>query len=119
MSIDLQVRNPNLLFVRLSDELTREDYERIVPEIDSELEKRRPLRLLVEMRDFIGCSASAQWEESELESRFLHKIDRIAMVGESDWKSAMDLFRKTFTRAKVRFFSRQEADVAEDWIEVA
>ncbi len=119
MSIDLQVRNPNLLFVRLTGEFTREDYERIVPGIDSELEKRRPLRLLVEMKDFRGCSSSTQWEESDFDSRYLHDIDRIAMVGENDWKPAMDLFCRPFTRAKVRFFSRQEADVAEDWIEVA
>jgi hypothetical protein len=105
----------NVLHIRLSGKLAREDYRTLVPEFERHLGAGK-LRLLVEMVDFHGWEAGAIWEDLKFDARHFTDFERIAMVGEKRWEKAMSLFCKPFTTAKIRYFDRADIDLARGWL---
>jgi hypothetical protein len=118
MSIQLnEPRSRNILTVRVSGKLAREDYRDFVPEIERLLVEHGKLRILLEMVDFHGWEPGALWEDIKFDLRHFTHLDRLAMVGDRRWEKAMSIFCKPFTTAKIRYFDRKEIDQARTWLE--
>lgn len=106
----------NVVVLRVSGKLTKEDYEMFVPELEKWIERHGKIRILFDMVDFHGWTLSAAWEDLKLGVRHISHIERIAMIGDKAWEHGMATFCKPFTKAKIRYFDRTEADVGIDWI---
>ena len=102
--------------VVITGKLAKDDYEFFVPEIERLIELHGKIRLLVELVDFHGWSVAAAWEDTKFGVRHFNDIDRLAVVGDSQWERGMAVFCKPFTRAEVRYFDLAAADEAERWI---
>ena len=60
MSVDLhEEADGKVLVVNLSGKLTKEDYQRFVPEVERLIKQHGTVRLLVQMHDFHGWTAGA------------------------------------------------------------
>ena len=118
MSILLDERRlKNILAVRVSGKLAREDYRRFVPEFERLLRDRGRIRVLLEMVDFHGWEPGALWEDLKFDFRHFAHLDRLAMVGDRRWERAMSIVCKPFTTAKIRYFDRKDIDEARAWLE--
>ncbi len=118
MSILLNEKNTaNVLAVRVSGKLIKEDYDSLVPEFERLLKEHGKLRILFEMVDFHGWRGDALWEDIKFEFKHFTHIERIAMVGDKKWEKGMSIFCKPFTTAKVRYFDRADIEAARAWIE--
>lgn len=106
----------NILTMRLSGKLTKEDYERFVPEIERMMKAHDKVRILVELDDFHGWSAAAAWEDTKFGMRHFSDIERMAIVGEEAWEKGMALLVKPFTKAKVKYFDATQMAAAKTWI---
>jgi hypothetical protein len=73
--------------LRVSGDVTREDYERVLlPAVASMREDHDKIRLLYVLGDdFDGYSAGAIWEDAKLGAHSLLAWDRIAVVTDADW----------------------------------
>jgi hypothetical protein len=109
--------NGKILSVKLSGKLTKEDYERFVPEVESLIQKSGKLRILLQMHDFHGWTVGALWEDIKFDVKHFGDIERLAMVGDRKWEAGMAAFCKPFTTAKVRYFDTSEIDQARKWVE--
>jgi len=107
----------NLLEVHLTGKLVKEDYESLVPAVERLIGKHPRIRMLVEMHDFHGWTASALWEDSKFALHHFRDIERLALVGERKWQEGMAVFCKPFTTAKVRYFEHAESDEARAWLD--
>ena len=117
MSIDLnEQEGGKVIVIKLAGKLTKQDYERFIPEIERLVKEHGKLRLLVEMHDFHGWTAGALWEDAKFDVHHFRDIERLALVGEKAWEHGMAVFCKPFTTATVRYFDRSEANQAEAWI---
>jgi hypothetical protein len=117
MSIEIEVRaDGKILVVRASGKLTGEDYQRFGPEVERQIEKHGKIRVLFDMHDFHGWTASALWQDIRFDMRHFRDIDRLALVGERTWEQGMAAFCRPFTTATIRYFDRGEATEAESWI---
>lgn len=105
-----------LLNVRVSGKLTKEDYQRFVPEFEKLVDRHGKIRVLFEMDDFHGWNAAALWEDIKLDFKHFNDIERIAMVGDKAWQEGMSFFCKPFTTAEIRYFGHHEIDRARHWI---
>ncbi len=105
-----------VLEVRLTGKLTPKDYDLFVPTVERLVQKHGKIRLLVEMHDFHGWTASAVWQDIKFDARHFRDIERLAMVGEKKWQHAMAVFCKPFTTAKVRYFDQPELAQARTWL---
>lgn len=106
----------NILTMRISGKLTKEDYERFVPEIEQMMAAHENVRILVELTDFHGWTAAAAWEDSKFGMRHYSDIERMAIVGEKAWEKGMAMLLKPFTKAKVKYFDSSQMDAAKTWI---
>jgi hypothetical protein len=114
----LEIREEGrLLDVQVSGKLTRQDYERFVPRVETLIEEHGKLRILFEMQDFHGWELSALWEDVKFDLEHFRDIERLAMVGETRWQKGMAAFCKPFTTAKIRYFEPIAKPAAVAWLE--
>jgi hypothetical protein len=104
------------LTVNASGKLETKDYERFVPRVESVIEERGKLNLLLVLNDFHGWSAGALWEDLKFDARHFKDIGRLAIVGDKKWQQGMATFCKPFTTAEVRFFQRDDLASARNWL---
>jgi len=117
MSVEVsQLNRGEILEIKISGKLVKEDYERFVPELDRLIDQFGRIRLLVEMQDFHGWSAGALWEDIKLDWRHFSDIERVALVGDKKWQKGMSVFCKPFTTAKIRYFELNDLADANEWI---
>ncbi len=117
MSVELKHEaQGKVLNVSVREKLTREDYERLVPDFEALAEQHGKLRVLFQMDDFHGWSAGALWEDVKLDARHFSDIERIAMVGDKAWEKGMSVFCKPFTTASIRYFDHADLDQARSWV---
>jgi len=117
MSVDMQHEaGGKVLDVRVSEKLTREDYERLVPEFQKLIESHGKLRILLRMDDFHGWTAGALWDDIKVAFKHFNDVERIAMVGDKAWEKGMSVFCKPFTTATIRHFEHSQVDQAREWI---
>lgn len=117
MSVDLHEEAAGkVLVVKLSGKLTKQDYAHFTPEVERLIRQHGKLRVLVQMHDFHGWEMSALWEDIKFDWKHFRDIERLALVGESNWEAGMAWFCKPFTSATVRYFDVSKSDEAFDWI---
>jgi hypothetical protein len=117
MPLELSTENEGrILAVTVIGKLTKEDYDRFVPEVDRLVKQFGKIDLLFHMRDFHGWRAAALWEDTKFAVRHFHDIDRLAVVGEKAWQKGMTVFCKPFTKAEVRYFNQDEFEKAGEWL---
>ena len=113
--IDEEVHG-NLLEVDLHGKLSREDYEKFVPETESLIRQFGKIRVLVTMHDFHGWDTGALWEDMKWNAKHFDQIERLAIVGEKTWHKWMTGFVRPFTTAQVRYFTLDQLGAARAWL---
>ncbi|MFV0443078.1 MAG: STAS/SEC14 domain-containing protein [Planctomycetaceae bacterium] len=106
----------NVVNVRISGKLTKEDYELFVPAMDEVIRQHGQVRILMEMVDFHGWTLSATWEDTKFALKHFHDIERLALVGDKAWEKGMAVFCKPFTRASIKYFDIADIAQAKSWI---
>jgi hypothetical protein len=96
--------------------LDRTHYERFIPEIERAIMEHGTIRILVTMHGFLGCEPSAFSEDLRWNTKHIHQIERMAIVGEKTCHSLFTAFFQPFTSASFRYFSLQELGAAHAWI---
>ena len=104
------------LEVKISGKLSKEDYQRFVPQVEKLIKDHGKIRILVEMHDFHGWEMGALWEDIKFDIKHFGDIERLALVGDSKWEKGMAAFCKPFTKAKIKYFDDSKADLARNWI---
>jgi len=115
----LQVRNDgtnNLVEITVSGKLIKADYETFIPQIEKLIRAQGKLRILFEMKDFHGWTASALWEDFKFDLKHFRDVERIAMVGDKKWEQGMASFCMPFTTAKIKYFDHEHREQALAWL---
>ena len=119
MAVEMMSENGGkIMVVRVSEKLSREDYERFVPEVERLIQQHGTIDLLFEMHDFHGWELSAMWEDTKFGYRHFHDIGHLAIVGEKRWQKNMTMLCKPFTKAEVRYFDQSESQQAREWLHI-
>ncbi|APZ91599.1 STAS/SEC14 domain-containing protein [Fuerstiella marisgermanici] len=112
-----EVESDKYIEVRLTGKLTKEAYDEFVPLAEEQIKERGKVRMLVVMHDFHGWDMAAVWEDTKFGFRHFRDIERLAIVGESQWEKWMTLVCRPFTMAKIKYFDASEVDAARAWME--
>ncbi|MEO6787179.1 MAG: STAS/SEC14 domain-containing protein [Chthoniobacteraceae bacterium] len=106
----------NVLEIALHGKLNREDYEKILPDIDKAIQEHGKVRFLITMHDFHGGDAGAMWADIKWSARNLTHVQRIAIVGEKTWHKWMTALCRLCTTAHVRYYTTDQLDEAKAWV---
>ena len=105
-----------VLEVHVSGKLTKEDYEKFIPEVERLVQSHGTISILFEMHDFHGWEVAAAWEDTKFAIRHFSDIKRLAVIGEKRWQKGMTTFCKPFTRAEIQYFEHSQAEQATAWL---
>ncbi|MDD5035498.1 MAG: STAS/SEC14 domain-containing protein [Methylococcaceae bacterium] len=118
MTVKLNEKNGGkLLEIQLSGKLVEEDYAYFVPAVEKLVKEHGKIRMLVDLHDFHGWTAGAAWEDIKFGIEHFNDIERLALVGETQWEHGMAIFCKPFTTAEIRYFDRVAGKEALVWLE--
>jgi len=110
------VADGNVLSVRVTGKLTKQDYEVLVPAVDAVIKEHGQIRIFFEMVDFHGWEMGAVWEDTKFGLGHWSDIGRVAFVGDKKWEKGMAIFCKPFTKAKLEYFDQADVEQAREWI---
>ena len=117
MALEVNEENGGkIVVIKVSGRLSKEDYERFVPEVERLIGRFGKIRVLFHMHDFHGWQGGALWEDIKFDAKHFSDIERLAFVGEKKWERGMSIFCRPFTTAKIRYFDAEQADQAAEWV---
>jgi SpoIIAA-like len=108
----------NVLGIKASDEVTAEDYKKVlVPAVETALKAEGKLRLLyVFDADVTGMSAGAAWQDSKVGLGHYNRWERVAVVTNRDWlRHSVDIFGHLMPGELKAFPTDEEAE-ARTWV---
>lgn len=117
MPVDFHATDDNLVTVKISGTLTKEDYKTFVPDMEKAIQDHGPICLLFQMTDFHGWELGAMWEDMKFGIKHFSDIERLAIVGEKKWEEWMAKVCIPFTKAKLKYFPCEQLAEAEQWLE--
>ncbi len=120
MAIELN-ENPDakLLEVKASGKLCKEDYANFEPAVAGLIDSVGKIDVLFIMHDFHGWEMGAAWEDIKFATKHCRDINKIAMVGETDWEKWMSAICKPFTMSSIKYFDAGQEQQAREWLAAA
>ncbi|PKG77772.1 hypothetical protein CXF80_05285 [Shewanella sp. Actino-trap-3] len=113
----IPVFDGNTIAVRASGKLTLEDYQKFLPQLETQIKRLGKISLLFEFDNFSGWDVDAAINDVKFGMKHLSDFDRIAMVGDKSWEHWMVLIAKPFLiSSEVRYFNRENLQQAWDWL---
>ena len=97
--------------------LTHEDYEVLVPMIDSALEgvKQPKIKMFVDVTQLEGWELRAAWDDLKLGLKHGSKFERVAVRGNKSWYEWAAKVGDWFVSADVKYFEDEESALA--WLQ--
>jgi hypothetical protein len=117
MSIYLLQESPTVYRMDISGLLRRSEMERCEAELADEVRNGATVRLLVILEGFDGWSPGDNWSDLGFYVKHGNAIERIAIVGDEQWRGAALMFANADLRsAAVEFFPRRGIGIARAWL---
>jgi hypothetical protein len=107
----------NIAYLIAEGELTKQDYDKLIPAMEALIFDHKIIRLYFELQDFHGWELSALWEDLKFDFKHRNDFSRVAVVGDKQWEKWLTNLSKPFTKAAVKYFDLHEKEAAKRWIE--
>ncbi|NNE66232.1 MAG: STAS/SEC14 domain-containing protein [Pyrinomonadaceae bacterium] len=105
-----------VLTINVSGSLTKEDFDRHLPELEILLEQQDMLRFFIKLEDFSGYELDALWEDIKFDHKHKNQYGKTAIVGEKRWEEWGTKLSSLFFDAKMKFFYNDQSDEAWKWV---
>ena len=106
----------NLVKLRIIGQLTKPDYDRLVPVLETHIDKYGKLKLYCEFENLAIPTLAALWEDIKFDIKHYRDFTHVAIVGEPEWMAAITKLAAPLVPAEVRVFAREEKDAAMLWL---
>jgi len=112
-----RISNEFYMTFTIVGKLTHEDYEAVIPMIDSALEgvKEPKIKMLVDVTQLEGWELRAAWDDVKIGLKHGNQFERIAMIGNKQWQEWAVKVAGWFTSADVAYFEDEAEAVA--WLQ--
>ncbi len=105
-----------LVTLKIQGKLTHQDYEHIVPMLESALKgiEQPYISFFVDATELEGWELRAAWDDLKLGFHHANEIAKIAIYGNKKWQEYAAQIGSWFISGEARFF--EELDEALDWL---
>jgi hypothetical protein len=104
----------NALGYAVSGEVTKADYDVMVPEVEAVVAEYGEVKLLCDLRDFTWEKVSAWGADLRFGREFKHQTTKMAIVGDNAFSHFISALAQPFYAQDVQYFT--DPDAAWDWI---
>lgn len=115
----IPVNDKDVIAVKATGKLTDADYRTFLPELEKLIQQSGPVSLYVELEDFQGWEVKAALDDLRFGLQHDKDFRRIAIVGGNSWEHSGVGLANLFTRTRIRYFSKDDAKAAWDWLREA
>jgi hypothetical protein len=107
----------NIIALKISGTLSKEDYLSIVPTMEAKIRQFGKLRFYGEIEDLKMPELAALWEDLKFDMKHYHDFSHVAVVGEPGWLASLTKITSPLVPAEVRVFAKEEKAAAMQWLE--
>jgi hypothetical protein len=102
------------LSIKVKGTLTHEDYEAVVPLIDSALSviKKPMVNALIDGMELEGWDLRAAWDDFKVGLRHGSKFHKIAIIGNKKWQEFGAKIGGWFIAGEIRYYENESAAIA-------
>ena len=112
----LDLPDPNIVGVKLSDTLTKDDYEAFASVLEDQFAAHITTRVLLVMEDVDDWAPAEQWEDLAFDVRHLNDVDKVAVVGDDLWERWLEKVEALFPMSTIQTYDAADQEEALDWI---
>jgi hypothetical protein len=112
----IETPKENLVVVRLSGSLDKQDYDRLVPVLESKINQFGKIDLYWEMEASEGWHLGGLWEDLKFDVKHVNSFRKVAIVGDKQWEKWIAQLIKPFTTAEIHYFDAQQKEEALAWV---
>jgi SpoIIAA-like len=117
MPFAMQPEGDNVYCLELLGTLRKTEFEQCEKLLADEMRRVGSLKLLFVLKEFQGWEPHADWNDLTFYVKHGDAIERIAIVGDLQWRSQALMFAaEGLRRAPVRFFADDEVANARAWL---
>ena len=110
------ITDNGVLTINARGEITKADYERVLPEIDALIRKHGKLKFYINLEEIEGIEAGAVWEDLKFDWKHGGDYGKIAIIGDSKWEEWGTKISNPFFGAEAKFFYAEHAGEGWDWV---
>lgn len=112
----LDESSENVLGFKLTGDITKSDYETMVPEIEAAVKEYGNGSLLLEMTDFKWEKVEAWGADMKFGRDYHKKISKMAIVGDKEWEKWLTKLAAPFYAVEANFYYADDKDSAWVWL---
>jgi len=117
MSFELIKKLDQEIWMKVSGQLTVDDYQEAQTLTLLGLELYNQSRGLIILENFTGWSKDPRWGDILFMQEHADQITKMAIVGDEKWKEEVFMFvGKSFRTTKIEFFPEDQLELATDWL---
>lgn len=117
MTATVTENSDKLLAVKLTGQLKKAEFDRLLAGAESAIAQAAQARILIVAEDFAGWERDAGWGDIDFMMEHDDDIDKIAVVAEERWRDDLLMFLGAGLRAaEVAFFTPAGMDLARAWL---
>ncbi len=105
-----------VLSVKLSGNVDQSDLARLAPEVRATIDAQGSICMLLDLTKLQGEEAQALKSELDLGETYGQKIDKMAIVGKSEWMSLLAKFANARYARQAKYFDADSLTSAWEWL---
>lgn len=111
-----RTNNEFFISLKLTGKLTHEDYQAIIPIVESALDKvvSPSIDAFIDASSFQGWELRAAWDDLVFGLKHNNKFRKVAIYGHKDWLESVSKVGNWFVTGEVKHFT--EATKALEWL---
>jgi hypothetical protein len=112
----IETTKDNLIAVRLTGSLTKQDYDQLIPVLESKIKQFGKVDLYWEMEAIDGWNLGGLWEEIKFDVTHVNSFRKVAIVGDRKWEEWIARMIRPFTTAQINYYDVRQKDEAMAWV---
>jgi|WetSurSiteA1Bulk_404760.scaffolds.fasta_scaffold123416_1 hypothetical protein len=117
MPCEIVERKDDLITVKISGVLKRAELSLAEKAAIDLMRSAHKIKILILTENFQGWDNKDNWEDVSFQFEYDQQIEKIAIVGEKQWRELVEIFvGKDLRSMDIRYFTPTETAIARTWI---
>jgi len=108
----------NVLGFKAIGTITKADYDVLIPEVQTIVDKEGSFSLLLDLTQFQWEGLEAWRSDFQFGRKFHNKLDKLAIVGKQSWTKWIATIAEFFSSKHTKCFQPTDIDLAWEWIKM-
>lgn len=106
----------NVIYVYANSKLNNRDYDKLIAILTENIDSAGSINLFFQMEMFSGNTLSTFWNDLRYNVKKKHKLNKVALVGNNEWKKIMSELFTTINVNKIECFNEIDKVEAKKWL---